>query len=301
MPISFTCPHCGHHTQVAEQYAGQSGPCVQCGKVITVPLPVGPAGYAPPPKRSGLLVILLVVGAGCLGLLVCGGILVALLVPAVGAAREAARRAQCANNLVQIGLAMHSYHDAYGTFPPAYVADKDGKPLYSWRVLLLPFMERGDLATRFNYNEPWDSPTNRQVTSAGVSVFRCPSDPAGPGSNETNYVMIVGRGMLSDGTSSTKIEQIGDGTSNTIMLVEVSGSNIAWAEPRDLEADKITFDIGGPQSQEISSSHPGGVNCVMCDGAIRFLSNSTDPEILKAMCTIAGHESVDPNEADSNP
>jgi prepilin-type processing-associated H-X9-DG protein len=295
MPISFTCPHCGHHTDVAEQYAGQSGPCVQCGKTVTVPPPYGaPPGYPQAPKRSGglsTLLIVLVAGAGVL--FVCGGILVALMLPAVQAAREAARRAQCTNNLKQIGLALHNYHDVYRCFPPAYVADENGRPLYSWRVLLLPFLEEGNCYTRFNLNEPWDSPNNRAVSSTCLSVYRCPSEAPTGNLCETNYVMIVGPGMLSDGLSTTGMSKITDGTSATIMIVEVTGSGISWAEPRDLEAGKITFEIDGEDSPGISSHHPGGANCAMCDGSVIFLDEFTSPEDINAMCTIGGGEQVE--------
>jgi hypothetical protein len=294
MPIAFTCPHCGCHTDVAEQYAGQSGPCAQCGQTVTVPL-AGGAGSSPPPKRSGWFPVLLVLGV-LGGIFVLGGILAFLLLPlALARAPKAAQRARCGNNLRQIALAMVAYHDTYKTFPPAYVADKDGRPMHSWRTLLLPFVADEALAARYNFDEPWDSPGNRQVTDTCIPEYQCPSDVAdGVTSNETNYVMIVGPGMFSDGTSSNHMFQISDGFSYTIMIVEVVGSKIAWAEPRDLEADKITFKINDPQTLGISSRHSGGANCVLIDSSVVFASDSSDPGKIQAMCTIAGGETVDP-------
>src|SRR6476661_8337983 len=131
MPIPYTCPHCGKQFSVAEQFAGQTGPCAACGQPITVPLP---PGYLHPGQRgtsssSGVLITLLAVGGiGCLCVL---PVLVALLLPAVQAAREAARRMQSSNHLKQLGLAMQNYHDEYQCFPPAVVTDAGGKPLYS--------------------------------------------------------------------------------------------------------------------------------------------------------------------------
>ena len=92
-------------------------------------------------------------------------------------AGEATRRARCVNNLKQIGLAMYNYHDQYGCFPPAYTADEHGRPLHSWRVLLLPYLECEDLYDQLRLNEPWNSPYNQQVLkdSDVPSVFRCPS------------------------------------------------------------------------------------------------------------------------------
>src|SRR4029079_19807679 len=131
MPIPYSCPHCGKQFSVAEQYAGQTGPCAACGKPITIPLAAPLPGYAPQAATAG--------GVGCAAVAIalivlavpCLGVLVALLLPAVQAAREAARRTQSNNNVKQIVLALHNYHDTYQTFPPAVVTDANGTPLYS--------------------------------------------------------------------------------------------------------------------------------------------------------------------------
>ena len=163
MPIPYSCPHCGKQFSVAEQYAGQTGPCAACGKPITVPLPATNYAYAPQSAAtgsgtSGMVILAIAILAS---LFVCGGILVALLLPAVQAAREAARRAQSSNNLRQIGIALHNYHDTYKSFPPAVVTDAEGKPLYSGRVLLLPFLEQKALYDGFDLSQAWDSAENR--------------------------------------------------------------------------------------------------------------------------------------------
>src|SRR5262245_61480384 len=162
MPIPYTCPHCGKQFSVAVQFAGQTGPCSACGQPITIPVP---PGYPHPPlprasSGSGVLIALLAV-AGIGGICVVG-ILVALLLPAVQAAREAARRMQASNHLKQLSLAMQNYHDEYGVLPPAVVTDKNGKPLYSGRVLLLPFIEgqQNPIWMQFDKSQSWDSPAN---------------------------------------------------------------------------------------------------------------------------------------------
>jgi len=176
MPIDFACPHCGRQTSVADQYAGQTGPCAGCGQSITIPMPGGaPIKHMPvtPPAGGGGAgpAVAAIAVAVILGVFVCGGILVALLLPAVQSAREAARRAQCSNNLKQIALAFHNYHDTYRTFPPAYIPDEDGNPKHSWRVLILPFLEQRALYEQYNFDEPWDSPNNRIVGNASIPTM----------------------------------------------------------------------------------------------------------------------------------
>ena len=124
-----------------------------------------------PKKRlrgQGFAITGIVMGSLSLVSLVFVPVMLALLLPAVQAAREAARRAQCTNNLKQIGLAMHNYASANGAFPPAAIYDANGKPLLSWRVLILPYLEQDSLYKQFHLAEPWDSPHNKRTLLAQV-------------------------------------------------------------------------------------------------------------------------------------
>jgi len=173
-------------TEVAEESAGQTRPCAHCGKTSTVAL-VG--GVVRKPKSHHLLsvfvVFMLVVGCDTIG------IGIALLLPAVQAAREAARRMACRNNLGTIGLAMQNYHQKYGSFPPSFIPDKHGKPKHSWRVLLLPFLNEEALYRKYRFDEPWNGPHNSALASQMPSVYLCPSESP-PGVSQTSYAMIVG-------------------------------------------------------------------------------------------------------------
>jgi len=290
MPIQFTCPHCGAETNVADEFAGRSGPCAQCGKTITVPLPgAAPPGYAPAARRSSgvpVLVVLAIVG----GLVVvCGGILLALLLPPVHSAREAARKAQCNNHLKQIALAMHSYHAMHRCYPPAYIADENGRPMHSWRVLLLPLLDEEALYRQYDFDQPWDSPKNLALARKVPNCYRCPSE-SGAGQSDTSYVMVVGPGTFSDGPTSKSIAEIRDGTSHTIAVVERSESGIRWTEPRDLNFEKMSFHVNDPAGEGIRSNHSGGANVSFADGHTKFVSEDIDPQTLKALLTIAGGE-----------
>jgi prepilin-type processing-associated H-X9-DG protein len=296
MPIDFRCPHCGHQTLVADQFAGQSGPCSQCGQTITVP---GAPGIAPPPaappRSGGGGAVVAIVAAVVVGLLMCGGLLVALLLPAVQAAREAARRTQCANNLKQIGVAMHNYHDTRGSFPPAYVSDADGKPMHSWRVELLPYLERGDIYNAYDRSQAWDSEANRRFVSQRPDVYGCPSTAAGgAGSQNTSYVVVQGPETVFDADKPCKIASITDGTSNTILVVEAPHANIPWTEPRDLNFDELSMVLNGGANSP-HSDHPGGLQVLLADGSVRFLSKSIAPEQLRALLTKAGNETITGN------
>jgi len=281
MPISFTCPHCGLQTRVAEQYAGLAGPCLGCGKTVTIPMAVPGPGAAAQGSGVGAVVVILMAVAALIGLLVCGGI--ALMLPAAGSAREAARRSACTNNLKQIALALHNYHDTYQCFPPAVVTDKQGRPMHSWRVAILPFIEQRPLYERYNFNEPWDGPNNRVLANTAISAYRCPSDP-NPSSTETNYVMIVGPGTIG-GLPNEKVgfRDVTDGTSNTILLVEVVGTGIQWMEPTDLSIDELSLRLNDGSDKSISSNHSGGAMVAFADGSVRFLANGIDPVTLRRL------------------
>src|SRR5262245_48949678 len=160
MAISYSCPHCSKQFSVADQFAGQTGPCAACGKPITIPMATGGSGGAVAAGVGIGVTLLVVFGVAVIGMLMCAGVLVARLLPAVQAAREAARRMQSTNNMKQISIALINYNDVYGTLPPAVVSDASGKPLYSGRVLLLPFLEQDSLFNQFHKDEPWDSPNN---------------------------------------------------------------------------------------------------------------------------------------------
>jgi prepilin-type processing-associated H-X9-DG protein len=290
MPIPFTCPHCGARKTLDDRYAGQTGPCAECGETVTVP---GAPVTAPPPSRgAGILVA--VFGAGAV-LLVCGGVLAALLIPAMHSRPGGpSHRTQCANNLKQIALALHNYHDTYKTFPPAYIADEDGEPMHSWRVLILPFMEHAELYERYDFDEPWDGPNNNALAAEfpELPVFRCPRD-SGALPDAPSYMVIVGREGIFEGEKANRMADIRDGTSNTILVVEVAGATSHWMAPVDLNAEAIHQPINAAgDGTGISSNHPGGANVAMADGSVRLLSDSLPLETLRQLFTKDGREVV---------
>jgi len=264
--------------RVADQYLGLSGPCTSCGKTVTIP--GKPVSAVAASAGAQVMTVLLIAGIGCLA---CGGILVALLLPAVQAAREAARRMQCSNNLKQIAIALHNYHDVYKALPPAYTVDENGNKLHSWRTLILPFIEQSPLYSQIKLDEPWDSPNNRRFADTILSVFSCPSDGDAISAN-TDYMVIVGPGTIFQGKDPVSFRDVTDGTSNTLAVVEVHDSGVSWMAPVDLKLETMQFRVNGGPS-EIRSRHPGGTNVAMADGSVHFLAATIDPQLLRALVT----------------
>ena len=219
-----------------------------------------------------------------------GGIavLLALLLPAVQAAREAGRRSMCVNNLKQIALAMNSYHDSQGVLPPATTFDPNGKPLLSWRVLLLPYLGEDPLYQQFKLDEPWDSPNNKPLLAKMPKVYECPSWPQ-TGSENSIYHVLIGPGTLFEKAEGIPLNEVTDGTSNTLMVVETKAP-IPWTQPSGL-----TLTPKKP-IEGLGSAHPGGFNAAMADGSVRFIKNSLPPSTLEALATRNGGEVVDPSQ-----
>lgn len=207
-------------------------------------------------------------------------------------APRAARRMQCSNHLKQIGLGLQNYHDAYGSFPPAFVADKKGTPMHSWRVLILPFMEHKPLYDKYRFDEPWNGPHNSKLHGEVIEVFCCPSRPKQQAATEASYVAVIGPQTAWPGTMATKFSDFTDGTSNTIIVVEVASSGIHWMEPRDLHVVQMPMAVNAPRGQGISSAHPNVALAVFADGHTAALTKNTPSDILRALLTIAGGEQI---------
>ena len=215
----------------------------------------------------------------------CPVIVVGLLMPTIGA-QGPGRRTECRDNLHRIAKALQSYRQANGGLPPAYIADKNGKPMHSWRVLLLPYLDEDGIYKAYNFNEPWDGPNNKKVLNYPAPCYACPSDRdtmATGADAKTSYVAVVGPNRAWPSESAKVIGAAGSpgGENNIIMVIEVTHSGILWTEPKDLSIDISGTVPDDPFALVPSSNHGGGlydrrdhggeIYAAMADGSVRCL------------------------------
>ncbi|MEM7812123.1 MAG: DUF1559 domain-containing protein [Planctomycetota bacterium] len=211
------------------------------------------------------------------------GIFTALLLPSISRGTgQAAHRTMCKNNLKQLGLALHNYHDVHGSFPPAYTEDDCGRPLHSWRTLLLPYLEQSDAYARLDLARAWDDPVNAAVfEEMSPDVFVCPSS-AIPW-RETSYLAIVSplnpiKGPVTSGWSETS--EGGGGIS--LMIAEVGEDQaVPWMKPADLMPDELLQLVEvAREDVYVSGNHYGGFQACLSDGTVRFISYDIDTGTL---------------------
>ncbi|MGD0653921.1 MAG: DUF1559 domain-containing protein [Thermoguttaceae bacterium] len=249
------------------------------------------------------------------------GLLAGLLLPAIQSSRETARRLSCSNNLRQIGMGLQYYHNAHACFPPGCL-DKHSRQnkQIAWSVFLLPYIEQDNVHQLFNYNARYDAASNQAATSCIISAYLCPStkrrepgrvgdrtadhtangrNPSGIPRGCTDYGGVCGYKNPYNGVlmwdSSISITQITDGTSKTMIVAEDTGRG--WTMDGEWANGENIFMVERPinveQNNEIWSDHPGGAQCLFCDGSVHFLSETLDEAMLTAICTRAGGEIVD--------
>ena len=202
--------------------------------------------------------------------------------------RENAARRVCTNNLLQIGLAIHNYHSRHKTFPPAYTVDKAGKPLLSWRVLILPYLDQEALYKEFHLDEPWESEHNRALIDRMPPTYHCPSGSSKRADqSKTIYLTPRGKATIFPGSEGIKIQKITDGTSNTIFVVDAGNDRaVTWTKPDDWDVDP-KLDLKG-----IFGHHPGGTPFSFADGSVRFIKETVDPKVLEMLITRDGGEVI---------
>jgi hypothetical protein len=194
--------------------------------------------------------------------------------------QKTAERSRHLNNLKQIGLAFHNYHDTYGGMPGPAIYDQAGKPLLSWRVAILPFIEEDRLYKEFKLNEPWDSPHNKKLLARMPKVYT-PRPGTTKVAHGTFYRVFTGpnapfnplatrRGPISIGP---RMANFIDGTSNTFLVVEAAEA-VPWTKPEELAYD--------PKKQvpKLGAQFPRAFLALLADGSVKVIKTTIDEKTL---------------------
>jgi hypothetical protein len=215
----------------------------------------------------------------------------ALLFSPCSPVAEASRRTKCRDRLKALASAMLDYREEHGTLPPHAVYSRDGTPLLSWRVLLLPYLGEGDLFDEFRLDEPWDGPHNARLLARRPAAYAAPGwwPPGGP--HGTLYQVFVGRGAAFEGRTGMRWPQdFPDGTSNTILVVE-AGEAVPWTKPEDLPYDP---DLPLPKLGGLRFGR-GVFTAGMADGFVFSVGKNVSEETLRAAITRNGGEALGPD------
>jgi prepilin-type N-terminal cleavage/methylation domain-containing protein/prepilin-type processing-associated H-X9-DG protein len=306
--------------------------------------------FSPESKRRGLTLIELLV------VLAIIAVLIGLLLPAVQKVREAASRIQCANNLKQLGLALHWFHDAHGRFPPGQVKGalpEWGIPQaglnHGWAPFILPYIEEQNLSNTYHWDLFSADQANQPLMAQPLRRFQCPSAPdqdryytawpfsPAPGGKRAacgDYAptwsvnpVLTQMGLIDPAADysgvlvpeqMTRLAQVTDGASHTILLTEDAGRPALWQAGRPVAGSEQAVKGGawaGPNNGfvvdgstpdgtsspgpcpmnctndgEVYSFHPGGANAVFADGSVHFLHAGINIRTLAALITRAGGE-----------
>lgn len=216
---------------------------------------------------------------------------IGLCLPAVPAAKEAARRMQCGNNLKQLMLGMLNYEQANAAFPATAGLGAGEEPV-SWRVELLPWIEQEQLYAQYDGESPWNASANIPLSQTQLSAYTCPSNPHTQNEQAqwyTSYLVVQGQGAFFQAQKPVKRSAATATQFSTLGIVEACGTQVVWTQPSDLELKTYSVGVNLPgnkphtSSAILSSYHSGGAMVTMLDGSVQFLSESTDPIVLKSM------------------
>ena len=189
-----------------------------------------------------------------------------------------------------IGQALRAYAAEFGTLPLSHAVDNAGTPLYSWRVVILPYLgpAEQELHRKLHLHEPWNSPQNRFLLNQMPKVFGSPADLDSFTTNESSYHLIVGPNTAFPPGKSVALANITADPTATILLMEGRmRTNKLWCEPADVVASPALFRLANGSPQQLGGNHAGGVHALFFDDEVRLLPLDTPRQELEAMLRIS--------------
>ncbi|MDP1798260.1 MAG: DUF1559 domain-containing protein [Planctomycetaceae bacterium] len=235
-------------------------------------------------NTSAILIILACVGG--ISICFCIPVLLALLLPAVQQARDAARTAQAMNHMKQIGLGAHNFHDSYNQFPPRGVSrignlaadniDPNVVP-QAFFTDILPFIDQAGVHAQIRYSQPWSDPTNKGPLATVIPTYIHPAVSSSP-LNGQGYALAhyATNGKVVNDSMTNRIRDITDGTSNTVLVGSLNDGFKAWGDPTNHRDPALGFS-GGPDA--FGAPNKRFALILMCDGAVRRVAVTLLPDI----------------------
>lgn len=292
MSYLFTCPHCQTQTRVTDEFSGQTGQCVTCGRQIQLPnFAQQPTTSASPPARNIAWVRWLVAGTFVVALLLTVGLIgVRYAQQGVQQMRTNRQRGLCRQNLEKIAAALNNYAQDYGSYPPPTTFAADGTAMHSWRVLILPYLGYQSLYDSYRLDKPWDSEINQAI------AFRMPTEYSSPGAppgfaSSCSYFLITGPGTLFPSSGPLGPDDVTDNPQQTLLLVESTTpplNSLQWLEPGDFKLGSLTFNIGS----DIGGNHTGGMTIATVAGNGHWVPDTTKAATLRALISPQGNEGI---------
>ncbi len=240
--------------------------------------------------RFSIKALLAVIALAAVGL--------AIGVKAERRARDSANSKATMYQAKQIALALLRHEATFKAFPEATISDAQERPAKSWRASIAVYLCEVNFNSDYESSLPWNSPANDSLCRRRNLAHDYFAREGTHNQNQfcTNFIVVTGPGTLFPADRKTSLSDVSDDPATTIMFVEIDHSDILWYEPRDLHFDQMSFQINDPYRSKpcIGNRHFQGAIVGMADFSVRFLSQDTPPETLKAMLTIAGGEKVSP-------
>ena len=334
--FEFTCPYCSHRSNVCESLLGKSGPCAECGALVVMPsrsssgrlIPAlqsqssqdrasqeSFSKQAPGSRIVAKSKLASPLRTRILSASIATFALLALLSVSIGISElrrlgdlQAIRADYM--RMKSVAEAINAYYERYDSYPPPVVYDTVGKPLYSWRVLILPFLGYQDLYDSYQLDQPWDSPANNYLLNKMPIEYCSIRSPDAWKKHEPNVFLLTGDGTIFPHSGPITRDQVLD--SPTLLLIQSNNGSIAWSEPGDVDTQKGNLKVGNTPQLQIGGLHtlPGSFLAssslqnkpnvalgVGVNAQALLITDQTSRRIIEALISPNGSEKIPPGDA----